>query len=161
MVSYSSNASFSNVVVGGQGAGKNNTQLNFPFAIHFDSFTNSLLITNYNSHNVVRWTLGGNSWQLCIGTLNGVSGSSSGRLDRPTDVTLDPMGNMYIVDYNNHRVQFFEFGQSNGTTIAGITGTPGNTSNLLSLPIAMDLDSQLNLYIADNANHRIQKFVRY
>mgnify|MGYP001028116204 FL=1 len=156
IVSYSLNASFGNVII------ENNLTLaNRPISLYYDSFSKSLLIANYNSHNVIRWFLERNSSQLCIGTLPGSPGSTSIRLNRPTDVTLDPMGNIYIADYNNHRIQFFAIDQSNGSTIAGMTSTLGNTSDLLNLPFSIDLDSQLNLYVADSANHRIQKFVRY
>ena len=76
-------------------------------------------------------------------------------------MTIDPMGNLYVADRNNHRIQFFLNGQLNGTTIAGITSTSGNNSTTLSQPRSVKLDSQLNLYVADASNHRIQKFLRY
>jgi hypothetical protein len=74
---------------------------------------------------------------------------------------MDPMGNIYIADTVNHRIQFFLSGQSNGTTIAGVTSVSGNNSTLIYYPYGVALDSQLNLYVVDTGNHRIQKFLRY
>jgi len=74
---------------------------------------------------------------------------------------LDPMGNMYVADQYNQRIQFFYSGQSDGVTIAGITSVASTNSNTLNSPTSLTLDNQLNLYVADTYNHRIQKFVRY
>ena len=68
---------------------------------------------------------------------------------------------MYIADDNNHRIQFVPSGQSEGITIAGITGILRNSSESLFYPSSMVVDNQLNLYVADQANHRIQLFERY
>ena len=71
------------------------------------------------------------------------------------------MGNLYVADRNNHRIQLFMNGQLEGITIAGITSTIGSNSTLLTVPWSVALDNQLNLYVADSANHRVQKFLRY
>ena len=75
-------------------------------------------------------------------------------------VTLDSAGNVYVADTDNHRIQLFLAGQSNGTTIAGVTGVSGNGADQFSSPRSLVLDSQLNLYVADTANNRVQKFTR-
>jgi len=46
-------------------------------------------------------------------------------------------------------------------TIAGFTGVNGSNVSLLSFPCGIALDSQLNLYVSDYSNHRIQKFLHY
>ncbi|CAF1151094.1 unnamed protein product [Rotaria sordida] len=149
------------LVAGGNGNGINNTQLSTPQAVYFDSLSNSLLIANTGAHNIVRWVLGASNWTLVAGSIDGSNGTSSTRLYSASDVTLDPMGNIYIVDRRNHRIQFFPVGESNGTTIAGRTGISGNNSTLLNFPTSLALDNQLNLYVVDRSNHRIQKYLRY
>ncbi|CAF1467825.1 unnamed protein product [Adineta steineri] len=158
---YLSGALSGSIVAGGLGSGINNTQLSSPFGIYFDSLSNSLIIANGNANNIVRWTLGASSWTLLAGNANGMSGNTSTELNLPMDVTLDPMGNMYVVERLNHRIQFFPMGETVGTTIAGLTGISGSNSILLNQPMSVTLDSQLNLYVADTFNSRIQKFVRY
>ena len=82
-------------------------------------------------------------------------------LSGPVGVTLDPLGNMYVADSNNQRIQLFLVGQSTGITVAGTTGIYGSTASLFYFPYWVILDKQLNLYVSDTANHRVQKFVRY
>ena len=149
------------LIVGGQGAGTNNTQLNNPIGLHFDLFSSSLIIANFAAHNVVRYVFGASSWTLVAGDTNGSWDASAGRFNLPIDVTLDPMGNMYVADRSNHRIQFFSDGAVNDTTIAGITSVSARNATTLNGPWAVRLDSQLNLYVTDSYNHRIQKFLRY
>jgi len=160
IMSYLPKATSGTRVAGGNIAGLSNTTLNRAWACHFDSITNSLLIANGFGRNVVRWTLGNSYWTSMAGIL-GVPSNTAMTFNEPIDVTLDPMGNMYVADFRNHRIQFFSSNQLNGTTIAGVGGQSGPNANLLNMPSSIILDNQLNLYVADWSNHRIQKFVRY
>lgn len=155
------NSSFGNVVAGGNGAGMTNTQLYYPIRLHFDSSSNSIFIVNYGTNNIVRWVLGAISWTLVAGSPTGASGATPTSLFLPTDVTLDSMGNVYVADKYNHRIQFFLSGQLNGTTIAGATSMPGSAANQLSSPESVVVDSQFNIYVSDMNNQRIQQFLHY
>lgn len=148
------------VVAGGNGSGILDTQLNFPIGLAFDLSSNSLYVANSASHNIVRWLLGASTWTLVAGSPAGAAGSISTMLYNPTGVALDSMGNVYVADYVNSRIQLFMPGKLNGITIAGITGLPGSLSYLLYSPYAVTLDSDFNLYVADTSNQRIQKFLR-
>ena len=158
---YTSNNSFGTIAAGGNGQGTNSNQLYEPIGIHFDAISNSLFIANFGANNVVRWTLGASNWEIIAGNENGTSSTTSTGFSRTTNVVLDPMGNVYIVDYGNHRVQFFSVGERNGTTIAGMTGMIGSNATLFNFPFSMTLDNQLNLYVSDRNNNRVQKFMRY
>ena len=149
------------LIAGGQGPGTNVTQLNSPRGICYDSLSNSLFITNYGANNIIRWKLGDTQWTLIAGSINGVTGSTSTTLRFPTDFMFDILGNMYVADSHNHRIQFFLPNQFNGTTILGITGISGSNNSLLNFPFSIVFDSQLNMYVADVDNHRVQKFIRY
>ena len=141
------------IVAGNSTGGMNAAQLNGALGIYFDEISKSMFIANYLGNNVVRWTLGASNWTLIAGDFNGASGQTANRFNQSTDVILDPMGNVYVTDGSNNRVQFFlanEY-ESNGTTIA----------SLLNFPISLVLDSQLNLYVSDWLNHRVQKYLRY
>lgn len=160
-MSYSPGAKNGTLILGGMGPGINSTQLNQPLSLYYDLFSNSLLIGNLGAHTIVRYVLGGTNWTLAAGNSNGTFGSSSTSLNSPTSAIFDPMGNMYVSDWGNNRIQFFPAGGMNGTTIAGITGVSGTNATTLYGPWSVRLDNQLNLYVVDELNHRVQKFLRY
>ncbi len=149
------------VVAGGDGFGLNSTQLCYPVNVYLDSPSNSLFIVNYFGNTIVRWILGASSWTLVAGNINGMSGVTSLLLSGPSTVILDPFGNVYVSDSSNNRIQSFLVDQTNGTTLAGITGVNGSANNLLDNPLGITFDGQLNLYVADSNNQRVQKFSRY
>ena len=159
IMQYLSNASSGTVVAGGNGQGNGITQLNFPFCFAFDPSSNSFLISNYGAHTVVRWVLGATSWTLIAG-VTGSYGFTSTFLSSPLSVTLDDMKNVYVADSGNHRIQLFLAGQSNASTIAGVAGSFGNAAHQLRVPYWAILDDQLNLFVADTYNHRVQRFQR-
>ncbi|CAF3547275.1 unnamed protein product [Rotaria sp. Silwood1] len=158
---YVSGASSSSLVAGNGTLGIGITQLEYPVRVYLDSFTNNLIIVNHIANNIVCWPLGDSSWTLVAGDINGNAGNNATTLNHPTDVILDPMGNMYVADRENHRIQLFMYGQTEGITIAGVTSVNGSNSTLFNKPWSVELDSQLNLYVADSYNHRMQKFLRY
>ncbi|CAF0795807.1 unnamed protein product [Adineta ricciae] len=158
---YLYNASSGTVVAGGNGSGNNISQLNFPTSVYFESSSNSLVIVNYNENNILRWKIGDSGWTLIAGGINGSRGSTSTLLSSPVKTTFDPMGNMYVADLLNHRIQLFLSGEANGTTVAGVSAMFGNDATHLNSPYGVALDNQLNLYVADSGNQRIQKFLRY
>ena len=149
------------LVAGGNGTGNNINQLNHPMGIYFESLSNSLIIANTYANNIVRWRIGDSNWTLIAGNLNASSGNLPPSLSNPFAFTIDPIGNMYVADSSNHRIQFFSLGQAEGRTIAGITGVSGSNSTLLHAPLGIIFDNQLNLYVADTYGNRVQKFLRY
>jgi hypothetical protein len=160
-MSYASGTSSGNMVSGTGVSGPNITQLSSPTSVYFDSPSNSLIIVNFGTDNVVRWPLGASSWTLVAGSNVGVFGNTSTLLTHPVGMTMDPMGNVYVADMLNHRIQLFLVGQLDGITIAGVTSVSGANSSLLYKPCWVVLDNQLNLYVADTYNNRIQRFLRY
>ncbi|CAF3486759.1 unnamed protein product [Rotaria sp. Silwood1] len=44
---------------------------------------------------------------VVAGNLAGIVGSTSSSLNKPTSVTRDSQGNLYVVDEGNHRIQLF------------------------------------------------------
>ena len=156
IVSYPSG----NIAAGGT-FGFANNQLSRPTGLFYDSFSKSFIISNYLSHNVVQWPLGASSWTHMAGGINGSSGNTSTLLLNPIGVIVDPMGNLYVADINNYRIQFFSQGQKEGQTIAGVTGISSSTAPYLRSPRFLALDNQLNLYISEINSNRILKFLRY
>jgi len=154
ITSYTLGNNSGTLVFGFNGGGNSNTQLYFPIGLHFDILTNSLVIANSGAHKIVRYVLGSSYWTL-------IAGTTPAQFNDPIEAIFDPMGNLYVADRGNNRIQFFYTGQLNGTTIAGVPGLFAANATTLAVPCSVRLDSQLNLYVADSNNHRIQKFLRY
>ena len=91
-----------------------------------------------------------------------------GNLCAPDGVALDSMGNLYVADSGNNRVLEYSFPSIN-TTADVVFGQSGSfvtkTCNLpvvaattLCNPTAVALDSNDNVYIADNSNNRVLEY---
>ena len=161
IMSYTLGNNSGTLVFGFNGGGNSNTQLYWPVGLHFDILTNSLAIANSAGNKIVRYMLDSTFWTLIAGDIGGASGTTPVQFTNPVEATFDPMGYLYVSDRTNSRIQFFYAGQLNATTIAGITRVNGTNATTRAAPWSLRLDSQLNLYVADTYNHRIQKFLRY
>ena len=161
VVKWSSGA-VTGVLVGGNGStGYAPGQLAYPVGIVLDSQSNTLYISDYNSHTIVTWPAGAASGTIVAG-LNSTAGNTPALLQNPWGITRDSYGNIYVADSSNSRIQMFcAVGSSfsSGTTIAGI-GLAQLSSRGLYIPTGLALDSQMNLYVVDYGNHRVQKFLR-
>jgi len=75
------------------------------------------------------------------------------RFGRPTDVTWDAQGNIFISDgYVNSRAVKYD---KSGRFIAQWAGERGSGQNQLNTPHSITSDAQGNIYVADRGNARI------
>lgn len=88
--------------------------------------------------------------------------ATAAELGYPSSVFVAPSGTLYVGDTYNNRIRSVST-TGTITTIAG-SGSPGYsgdglraTSALLGNPSGMVVDSAGNLYVAEEANHRIRK----
>ena len=105
-----------------------------------------------------------------LGTIETVAGggvgdggnATSASLRNPMDVDMDALGNLYVLDRDNHRVRRIDT-DGTITTVAGggqydsseAYGVGPETFPSLSYPMGMVLDGRGNIYIADG--HRVRK----
>jgi sugar lactone lactonase YvrE len=164
----------------GDGGKATDAQLNRPFSVVVDGVGN-LFIAEVNNHRVRKVTPDGiittyaGSGPVDIldadrpsvdpqhGGFSGDHGPATGaRLNFPTYLAVDSLGNLFISDCHNHRVRKVT---PDGiiTTVAG-TGQPGFSGDSgpairaqLHHPLGLALDAAGNLFVADPFNKRVRK----
>jgi hypothetical protein len=78
------------------------------------------------------------------------------KFGRPTDVTWDPQGNIFVSDgYVNSRVVKFD---KNGRFVTAVGSDRGSAPNQLNTPHSITADAQGNIYVGDRGNARVQVF---
>jgi DNA-binding beta-propeller fold protein YncE len=87
--------------------------------------------------------------------LEGTPPARPGVFNRPTDVTWDTQGNIFVSDgYNNSRVAKFD---KNGNWVKAI-GDRGSNPNQFNTPHGITSDAKGNIYVADRGNRRVQVY---
>ena len=99
-------------------------------------------------------SLPGESTTMRFAQAWGTPGSGSGAFLKPYGIAADGVGNVYVADTYNNRIQVFD---TNGTYMKG-WGQKGSGSGSLILPYDVAVDGEGNVYVADTYNHRVQKF---
>ena len=84
-----------------------------------------------------------------------VEESTIGSFHHATRLTISPQGGLYIVDGASNALVFIDGKTAKVTTVGGY----GWTSATFDRPSSVSTDG-LNVYVADEANHRIQRFDR-
>jgi NHL repeat len=127
----------------------------------------------------------GTGFEICTAAADcqaGTAGGLGGELDGPNDTTPDSGSNVYVADGNNNRVQKFSSSgawdrawgkdviQSGHAGDLGAVfevctvavdckaGAIGGFGGEMRFPAGLATDASDNVYIADQVNHRIQRF---
>ena len=139
----------------GTGLGEMSIDLRF----HADDYGNLLVldignkkILKFNSRFTMDWELKADTdaeWKKM-----GSKGASNGEFNTPNGVAVDLLGNIYVADTRNHRIQKFD---SDGAFLAK-WGTRGTGEGQFDLPMGIDVSPDGSVYVADTFNTRIQKF---
>ena len=145
---------------GGNGIGAAANQLRGPHGVFVDGAGN-LYVADATNDRIQKFPPNSTSATNGITVAGGNGrGAAPNQLNSPYGISVDGSGNLYIADWANHRIQKFppnSTSATNGITVAGGNGG-GSAANQLRLPFSTTTDDSGNLYVADWANHRIQKF---
>jgi uncharacterized protein (TIGR03437 family) len=147
-------------------AGGTGTALSTPYDVILDASGN-LYIAAEGNDAIFKMDTKGNTTTFAgiqfsySGSFGDGGPATAAQLYSPNGVAVDASGNVYIADTTNCRIRKVS---SNGTisTVAGngtcsFSGDGGPaTSAELALPVAVAVDAQGNLYIADSYNNRIR-----
>ncbi len=91
---------------------------------------------------------------VAYSTQFGATGSGNGQLNSPRSSAIDGQGNVWVSDYNNHRIEEFS---ATGKFLAAY-GSYGTGNGQFEQPTGIDINQSTgNLYIADCALDRIQE----
>ncbi|CAF4218295.1 unnamed protein product, partial [Rotaria sordida] len=135
------------VVAGGNGKGNRLNQLNEPTDVLIDKETDSLIICNYASRRVVRWSRrsGTTHGEILIDNID------------CWGLAMDDQRYLYISDDEKLEVRRYQIGDKNGTLVAGGNGQ-GDGLNQLNFPTYIFIDQQQTVYVSDWNNHRVMKW---
>ncbi len=142
-------------------------QLENPVDAAVDSAGN-IYIADFNNHRIRKIFAATGTTTTVAGTTLGFSGdngpATTAQLNNPSGVAVDGVGNIFITDYDNHRIRKVITPTGVITTVAGTTaGFSGDNGPArlaqLNRPVRVVLDGVGNLYIADQNNHRIRKVI--
>ncbi len=151
----------------GDGGSAKAARLASPYSVALDTNGN-LYIADQGNQRIRRV-------DAATGTISTVAGNgsaafggdggpaTSAAISYPRGIAMDGGGNLYIADYENHRIRrvsaatgLISTAAGNGTS--GFGGDGGQaTSATLSYPVSVGVDSSGNLYIADTSNNRVRK----
>ena len=120
----------------------------------FVDINNTLYCSEWATHQVTAKSVNNGTSMIRIVAGTGCIGAASNMLYWPHGIFVDTDFKLYVADCGNDRIQQFEWGQQNGTTVAG---------NRSSSPVALDcptgvvLDGNKYLFIADRYQNRIMR----
>ena len=147
-----------------------------------DSLNNQILIWDEGSTNITRIVSGGLNFPYSLfvtltGDIYVDNGYSNGRVDKWTPNATNSTPAMFVngpcyglfVDIENNLYCSLFIGQQvimkslnggiNTATVRAGTGCIGSTSTTFYNPCGIFVDTNLNLYVADSGNNRIQLFL--
>jgi sugar lactone lactonase YvrE len=176
------------------GVGSAAGQFNQPYGVALDQ-TGNVYVTDALNHRVQKfdatgsflmawgWDVDpaeGTGFEVCtILCKNGSAGSGAGQFSEPYGIVVDALGDVYVTDRGNHRIQKFSptgsfllaWGWDVIPTPGGPTGletctaatscksgTPGAGDGQFNGPQGVGTDSEGKVYVADTQNRRIQRF---
>ena len=138
------------MIIAGIGVpGSASNQFTNPECIYVDA-NDTLYICDHFNDRIQMWT------KDAINGSTAVDMSAQG--DHPVALTFDKNGYLYISSHTHNRVLRYNSDFTNSTIVAGQTGFSSTALNAFNYPIGIDVDDNLNLYIADSRNERVMKW---
>ncbi|WP_130734936.1 T9SS type A sorting domain-containing protein [Flavobacterium sp. J27] len=138
-----------------------NAQFYYPAAMAIDANDN-LFIADYSNHRIRKITPSGMVSTIAgLGSAGATDGAISiAKFNGPTGLCLDVSGNVYVADYGNHKIRKIDTnGQVSTVAGSGIAGAIDDYGTLARFnhPAVVVIDTQNNLYVTDEGNHKIRK----
>ncbi|CAF0867721.1 unnamed protein product [Adineta steineri] len=142
----------STIVAGTGTAGSTATTLNTPLGIFVDAKIN-LYVSDSANNRIQLFSVE----QLTAITVAGTGAPGTITLNNPNGIALDGNGYLFIEDCNSQRI--VGSGPYGFRCLFGCTSVAGSAPSQLHSPTTFRFDTYGNLYAADRANNRVQKFI--
>ena len=113
---------------------------------------NTLYCSIWRCHQVIKKSLDGVTNTTAIAAGTGCAGFMLDMLYMPCGIVVSFNFTLFVADCGNNRIQRFEWGQLNGTTVAG-NGAEGTVT--LNCPVGVALDADEYLFIVDRGSGRV------
>jgi hypothetical protein len=157
VVKYFMNSTSGIVVAGGRGQGAGLNQLNTPSGIFVDEINEigAIYICDKQNHRIQKWRNGA-SEGITVAT-------NDKQLHTPMSILLQSTTDqvmMYISSFYGEQVlKWVPYAQEAQSIVVGLSGHLGSEADQLSSPRGIKFDKYWNLFVADNGNDRIEKFL--
>ena len=88
-------------------------------------------------------------------------GASDDSIMNPTDIAVGPNGTVYVTDFSKSFIHVYQENPNDAKNwnILKIVGCHGEDLGQLRRPMGVAVDQNLNIYVADSKNRRIQIFI--
>ncbi|CAF1036012.1 unnamed protein product [Rotaria sp. Silwood1] len=129
--------------------GSTTNQFHDPLWIYIDA-NDTLYVADHHNYRIQKWNQGATVGITIVDT--------SSADDHPEAITFDKNGFLYITGHNNNRVVRYSPNFNSSTVVAGKIGSKSSALDDLHDPLGLDLDNDLNLYIAERSNQRVMKW---
>jgi sugar lactone lactonase YvrE len=149
-------------IAGSQDGPSSNARLNHPYGIAVGA-DGALYVADTYNHTVRSIA---NGTVTTVAGLAGTSGTVDGtganaRFTFPSGIDVDPSGNIFVADTNNHTIRKITPGRV-VTTVAGVSRLPGSSDGFgsqarFNYPFDVAVGAGGFLYVADTYNHSIRK----
>jgi sugar lactone lactonase YvrE len=135
------------IVIAGTGVqGNASSQVNGPTDVALDS-QNRLYVAEHIGGRVTRWT--SPSSGVVFAGINYA----------PYLIYMTENDNLYVTDWNSHRILKYNTNGSSGVVVAGGNNGNGNTAlDQLQNPLSVFVDNLENIYVSDHSNHRVVRW---
>ncbi|WP_025664651.1 cadherin domain-containing protein [Aquimarina megaterium] len=134
-------------------------RFNFPFGVAVDAAGN-VYVADRNNHRIRKITPNGVVTTVAGGTQGYFDATgTAARFNHPEGVAIDASGNVYVSDYQNHRIRKITPAGVVSTFVGSTQGFANGTGTAARFdnPAGITIDTNGNLYVADERNHRIRK----
>ncbi|CAF1073149.1 unnamed protein product [Adineta steineri] len=161
IVKWKLNSNTGEIIIGENGKGNQNNQLNEPRDIIYDKENNSFIISDAENKRVIRYIIQNQQTRLPSIIRYFIQNQTNEQIIisniKCWGLTIDKNGFIYVSDCENHEVRRWKQGDEKGELVAGGNGQ-GKQLNQLNKPTFIFINGDYTLYISDTDNHRVMKW---